>query len=130
MSDPVMTDKRLREISICILCSEPAGSPPPPRWCAIELLREVRRLRRRPPCCDRCGKSGDEMHMGEAVGKGWFFTPPTSVPDAPDAYCRDCAAFLSWAFSTRFVDAEAGNARPAGEKAAPARQDAAEVHSR
>jgi len=48
--------------------------------------------------CDRCGKSGDGMDMGAAVAAGWFFTLPTAAPDAPDAYCPECAEFLSWSF--------------------------------
>lgn len=35
--------------------------------------------------------------MSTAIDAGWWFTAPTAAPDAPDAYCPDCARFLKWA---------------------------------
>jgi hypothetical protein len=138
-----MNSDCLLEIGHCLLNSEKAGNPPPPRSVTVDLYREVKRLHKglraiqeemeselaksqgvwddraitylagreeelldliEEPAgqcrCDRCNclPGAGITDMGKALEAGWFFTPPTSAPDAPDAYCPKYAAFLAWAF--------------------------------
>ena len=44
------------------------------------------------PACARCGALSEGLSMDRAISAGWWFTPPTSAPDAPDGYCPACVA--------------------------------------
>jgi hypothetical protein len=72
------------------------------------------------PGCDRCGKPSGGLNMGQAIDAGWWFTPPTAAPDAPDAYCPDCvkAALTEKAMPGEYRRARYVNGEPTNLPAA------------